>query len=92
MHLQEFWVKYKGRPRVTGVRHDNARATANPAVLEAIKRCRAVVIAPANPVSSIGPIMAISDLRKDFEQNRDKVIAISPLIGRKAVSGPQQNT
>ena len=32
--------------------------------------------------------MAISDLRKDFEQNRDKVIAISPLIGRKAVSGP----
>jgi len=89
MHLQEFWVKYKGRPRVTGVRYDNARsATANPAVLEAIKRCRAVVIAPANPVSSIGPIMAISDLRKELEQNRDKVIAISPLIGRKAVSGP----
>ena len=93
MHLQEFWVKYKGRPRVTGVSNDNARsATANPAVLEAIKRCRAVVIAPANPVSSIGPIMAISDPRKELEQNRDKVIAISPLIGRKAVSGPQQNT
>jgi LPPG:FO 2-phospho-L-lactate transferase len=89
MHLQEFWVKHKGRPTVTGVRYDNAsRATANTAAIEAIKQCRAVVIAPANPVSSIGPIMVLSDLRKELMQNRDKVIAISPLIGRKAVSGP----
>lgn len=89
MHLQEFWVKHKGRPTVTGVRYDNAsRATANTAAIEAIKQCRAVVIAPANPVSSIGPIIALSDLRKELMQNRDKVIAISPLIGRKAVSGP----
>lgn len=89
MHLQEFWVKHKGRPTVTGVRYDNANtATANTAAIEAIKRCRAIVIAPANPVSSIGPIVAISDLRKHLVQNRDKIIAISPLIGRKAVSGP----
>ncbi len=47
-----------------------------------------IVIAPANPVSSIGPIIALADLRKAITQNRDKVIAISPLIGRKAVSGP----
>lgn len=89
MHLQEFWVKHKGRPTVTGVRYDNtSRATANTAAIEAIKQCRAVVIAPANPVSSIGPIMALSDLRKELMQKREKVIAISPLIGRKAVSGP----
>ncbi|MDQ3853179.1 MAG: 2-phospho-L-lactate transferase [Thermoproteota archaeon] len=89
MHLQEFWVRYKGRPTVTGVRYDNASsATANTAAIDAIKRCRAVIIAPANPISSIGPIMALSDLRKELVQNRDKVIAISPLIGRKAVSGP----
>ena len=89
MHLQEFWVKYKGRPRVTGVRyHDASSATASTDAIDAIRRCRAVVIAPANPVSSIGPIVALSDLRKELVQNRDKVIAISPLIGRKAVSGP----
>jgi LPPG:FO 2-phospho-L-lactate transferase len=89
MHLQEFWVKYKGRPAVTGVRFDNASsATANNAAIDAIKRSRAVVIAPANPVSSIGPIIALSDLRKELVQNRDKVVAVSPLIGRKAVSGP----
>lgn len=89
MHLQEFWVKYKGRPRVTGVRyHDASSATASTDAIDAIRRCRAVVIAPANPVSSIGPIVALSDLRKELVQNRDKVIAISPLIGRKALSGP----
>jgi LPPG:FO 2-phospho-L-lactate transferase len=89
MHLQEFWVKHKGRPRVSGVRYDNAsNATANPSAIDAIKRCRAVVIAPANPISSIGPIVALSDLRKMLAENRHKVIAISPLIGKKAVSGP----
>ena len=89
IHLQEFWVKHKGRPKVMSVRYDNATtATANPAALEAIKRCQAVVIAPANPVSSIGPIIALPDLRKVLTQYREKVIAISPLIGTKAVSGP----
>jgi LPPG:FO 2-phospho-L-lactate transferase len=89
MHLQEFWVKHKGRPTVTGVRFDNAStATANTAAVHAINRSRAIVIAPANPISSIGPIMALSDLRKELVRNRDKVIAVSPLIGRKAVSGP----
>lgn len=89
MHLQEFWVRHKGRPKVMSVRYDNAsRATANPAAMDAIERCQAVVIAPANPISSIGPIMALVDIRKVLTQNRDKVIAISPLIGRKAVSGP----
>jgi LPPG:FO 2-phospho-L-lactate transferase len=89
IHLQEFWVKHRGRPKVTGIRYENAStATANPAALDAIRRCDAVVIAPANPVSSIGPIVALADLRNVLAQNRDKVIAISPLIGGKAVSGP----
>ena len=89
MHLQEFWVKHKGRPKVTGIRYDNAAsAQANPAAIEAVNQSQAVVIAPANPVSSIGPIVSLADLRKELAQNRDKVIAISPLIGRRAVSGP----
>jgi LPPG:FO 2-phospho-L-lactate transferase len=89
MHLQEFWVKHKGRPTVIDVRYDNASSTtANTAAIDAITRCNPIIIAPANPVSSIGPIIALSDLREKLVQNRDKVIAISPLIGRKALSGP----
>jgi LPPG:FO 2-phospho-L-lactate transferase len=61
---------------------------ANPGALIAIKRSRAVIVAPANPVSSIGPIIPLPDLRQQLVENRQKVIAVSPLIGRKAVSGP----
>ena len=89
MHLQEFWVRYRGTPNVIGVRYDGAdEAVANQDVIAAIRQSDAVIVAPANPVSSIGPIVAVSDLRKELEQNREKVIAISPLIGEKAVSGP----
>jgi LPPG:FO 2-phospho-L-lactate transferase len=89
MHLQEFWVKYRGQPKVTAVRYDNAgSAKANPAAIDAIKQSQAVIIAPANPISSIGPMMALADLQKELARNRYKVIAISPLIGGKAVSGP----
>ncbi|HZB81094.1 MAG TPA: 2-phospho-L-lactate transferase [Nitrososphaera sp.] len=89
MHLQEYWVKYRGRPGVRDIRYENASsAIAHPAAIDAIKRCRAVVIAPGNPISSIGPIAALPDLREQLVQNREKVIAVSPVIGRKAVSGP----
>lgn len=89
MHLQEFWVKYHGRLGVRDIRYESAcSALANPAAIDAIERCRAVLIAPGNPVSSIGPITALPNLREQLARNRQKVIAISPLIGKKAVSGP----
>jgi LPPG:FO 2-phospho-L-lactate transferase len=89
MHLQEFWVKHRGTPKVTGIRYDGAdRAVASKDAIDAIRKADAVVIAPANPVSSIGPIVALADLRKELVQNRSKVIAVSPLIGEKAMSGP----
>ena len=89
MHLQEFWVKYRGTPKVTGVRYDGAdKAVANQDAIVAIRNSDAVIVAPANPVSSIGPIIALADLRQELVQNRKKVIAVSPLIGGKAFNGP----
>jgi LPPG:FO 2-phospho-L-lactate transferase len=89
MHLQEFWVKYRGMPKVTSIRYLGAdKAAANLDAIEAIRQSEVVIIAPANPVSSIGPIIALADLRKELVQNREKVVAVSPLIGEKAVSGP----
>jgi LPPG:FO 2-phospho-L-lactate transferase len=89
MHLQEFWVKNRGRPKVAGVRYDGAdRARANRDAIDAVRQSDAVIVAPANPISSIGPIVAIADLRKELAQSRDRVVAVSPIIGEKAVSGP----
>lgn len=89
MHLQEFWVKNRGAPKVTGVCFAGmADAVASRGAIDAIRKSDIIVVAPANPVSSIGPIIAISDLRKELIRNRQKVVAVSPLIGEKAVSGP----
>jgi len=89
MHLQEFWVKHRGAPKVTGVKYDGADSAAPcRGAVDAIRHSDAVVIAPANPVSSIGPIVAIEGLRNELVRNREKVLAVSPLIGEKAVSGP----
>jgi LPPG:FO 2-phospho-L-lactate transferase len=89
MHLQEFWVKHKGSPRVTGVRYEGSgKAAASQDAVDAIRQSDVIIVAPANPVSSIGPIVALADLRKELVQKRERVVAISPLIGEKAVSGP----
>jgi LPPG:FO 2-phospho-L-lactate transferase len=89
MHLQEFWVKFKGEQAVTGVHYEGAKsARANRKAIDAIKRSDMVVIAPANPVSSIGPIVALAGLRKELAKKRDRIVAVSPLIGEAAISGP----
>jgi LPPG:FO 2-phospho-L-lactate transferase len=91
MHLQEFWVKHRARPRVSGIEFKGSdAATANPAAVEAIKRSNMIVIAPANPVSSIGPTIALADISNELARKRDSVVAISPLIGGKAISGPAE--
>lgn len=89
MHLQEFWVRRRGKPRVTDVRYDGAdRAVENRRAIDAIRQSEIVIVAPANPLSSIGPIVALAGLRKELARNRDKVVAVSPLVGEKAMSGP----
>lgn len=89
MHLQEFWVKNRGRPQVAGVRYAGAEsARASSSATEAIRRADRIIIAPANPVSSIGPIVALAGIRQELAQARDRVVAVSPVVGRRAVSGP----
>jgi LPPG:FO 2-phospho-L-lactate transferase len=89
MHLQEFWVKNRGRPKVTAVRYAGIeKAEANKAAIEVIRNSDRIIIAPGNPVSSIGPTVAIPGLRAELERARERVVAVSPIIGDKPVSGP----
>ncbi len=89
MHLQEFWVKNRGRPKVTAVRYAGIeKAEANKAAVDAIRNSDRIIIAPGNPVSSIGPTAAIPGLRAELARARDRVVAVSPIIGDGPVSGP----
>jgi LPPG:FO 2-phospho-L-lactate transferase len=89
MHIQEFWVKHRGEPKVMDIIYEGAnRSRINPEAIHALKRSKIIIIAPANPITSIGPMLAIKGFKKDLITERKKIVAISPLIGDKAVSGP----
>ena len=89
MHLQEFWVKYKGKDKVEGIQYIGAeKARPNPEAVNAIHDSELVIIAPGNPLTSIGPMLQIKGIRKELAKNRRKVVAVSPIIGNKAFSGP----
>ncbi len=89
LHLQEYWVKYKGQDKVEGIKYIGAdKARANPAAVNAIHDSKLVIIAPGNPLTSIGPILSIKGIRKELSKSKKKVVVVSPLIGNTAISGP----
>ena len=89
MHLQEFWVKHRGMDSVDGIEYQGAdKARPNPDAINAIHDSSLVIIAPGNPLTSIGPMLAIKGIRKELSKKKNKVVAVSPIIGNSAISGP----
>ena len=89
MHLQEFWVKHRGMDEVKGIEYQGAdKARPNPDAMNAIHDSSLIVIAPGNPLTSIGPMLAIKGIRKELAKKKNKVVSVSPIIGNAAVSGP----
>ena len=89
LHLQEYWVKHRGKDPVLGIQYIGAeKARPNPEAVNAIHDADRVVIAPGNPLTSIGPMLQIKGIRKELSKIKRKVIAVSPLIGDKAITGP----
>ena len=89
MHLQEFWVKHRGMDEVKGIEYQGAdKARPNPDAINAIQDSSLIVIAPGNPLTSIGPMLAIKGIRKELAKKKTKVVAVSPIIGNAAISGP----
>jgi len=89
LHLQEFWVRERGRPRVEGVRYEGARgAGPTPEVTSVLESADRVVICPANPVTSIGPMLAVSGFRRLLREAAARIVGLSPMQGEAPFSGP----
>jgi LPPG:FO 2-phospho-L-lactate transferase len=89
MDFQPWFVGLRAAPRVVEVAFAGAeQARALPAALDAIARADAVVICPSNPFISIDPMLAIPGLRAALVAARAPVVAVSPVIGGRAVKGP----
>jgi LPPG:FO 2-phospho-L-lactate transferase len=92
LSFEEYFVKRWYQDPVNAVRFAGAsEAEPAPGVLDAIAAAQAVLIAPSNPVTSVGPILAVPGIREALQSTPAKVVAVSPIIGDAAVSGPAAN-
>ena len=87
--FQEYLVKRGARDRVLAVEYAGADAAAPaPGVIDAIVGARAVVVAPSNPIGSIGPILALPGVREAVRRTRARVAAVSPVVDGRAFQPP----
>jgi LPPG:FO 2-phospho-L-lactate transferase len=87
--FQEWFVARGHGDRVDEVVYEGAAgAKPAPGVLEALATAELIAIAPSNPFVSVGPILAIHQIRTAVARRRERVVAVSPLIGGRAVKGP----
>jgi LPPG:FO 2-phospho-L-lactate transferase len=89
LSLEEFFVRERCEPEVLDVRYRGAEAARPaPGVLDAVRGAEAVVVCCSNPVTSIGPILAVPGIADALSTTSAPVVAVSPIVGGHAVSGP----
>lgn len=89
LEFQEYFVKRGFQDRVENVTYEGAaQATPAPGVVPAIENSDLIVLCPSNPILSIGPILAVPDIRNTISKTKAKIVGISPIVSGKAVKGP----
>jgi LPPG:FO 2-phospho-L-lactate transferase len=89
VEFQEYFVRRHHDVPITSVRFDGAdRARPTPGVLGAIAAADAIVIAPSNPIVSIGPVLAMPDVHAAVAARRVHTVAVSPIVAGAALKGP----
>jgi len=87
MHFQDFWVEHRGKPDVLSISFAGLdRAIPSQGFMDLLDKEDTILIGPSNPVTSIGPILAMQGVRERLQDK--KVVAVSPFIGDEPVSGP----
>lgn len=88
IHFEEWWVRHRAQVPTHSFAHIGAdEAKPAPGVLDAIENADAVVLAPSNPVVSVGAILAIPGVRGALRTTNAKVVGLSPVVGGKPLRG-----
>lgn len=89
LSFQQYFVRERWKPAVVDVKFKGSEnAITAPGVLQSIIHSDLVMIAPSNPITSIGPILSVSGVCDALRCTTAQVVAISPIVGNAAVSGP----
>ncbi len=87
--FQDYFVRRRHDVSVTAVRVDGATAAKPaPGLIEALAAARSIIIAPSNPIVSIGPVLGVPGVREAVAARREAVVAVSPIVGGAALKGP----
>src|ERR1700678_4341633 len=87
--FQEYFVRERHQVEVHAVRFGGSeQSRPAPDVIESIRKAGAIIVAPSNPVTSIGPILAVPGIRDALRTTEAPIAAVSPIVGGAAVSGP----
>jgi len=84
LEFHDFLIKHQSQPKVLDVKFSKVNPTEG--IIETIRNSRAVIIGPSNPITSISPILSLEGVREALKDTY--VVAVSPIIGSNAVSGP----
>jgi LPPG:FO 2-phospho-L-lactate transferase len=88
VHFQEWWVRYHAElPAQSIVPVGAEESKPAPGVLPAIAGADAVLLAPSNPVVSIGTILAVPGIRAALRETKARVVGLSPIVGDRPVRG-----
>ena len=89
LSFQEYFVRRRWQDEVRSLRFAGVEeARPAPGVIDAIAEAEAVIIAPSNPLVSVGPILAVPGVRQALRDATADVVAISPIVGGRALKGP----
>jgi LPPG:FO 2-phospho-L-lactate transferase len=89
LSFEEYFVQRWYQDPVESIRFAGAAdAEPAPGVLDAIMNADLVLVAPSNPVTSIGPILAVPGIRQALHKSKGKIVAVSPIVAGEAVAGP----
>jgi LPPG:FO 2-phospho-L-lactate transferase len=89
IHFEEYMVKRQMRDYVRSVEFSGIKeAKPGPGVIEAIQEAEAIVVAPSNPIVSIGPILAVEGVREKLKASKARVVAVSPIVQGSSIKGP----
>jgi LPPG:FO 2-phospho-L-lactate transferase len=89
LHFQNYLVERRAQDDVLGVEYVGAeQARPAPGLIEAIRSAEAVLIAPSNPIVSVGTILAVPGVRDALAATDAPVVAVSPIVGGAPIKGP----
>lgn len=89
LKFQEYFVRDAFEPKVSAISFEGAnQAEPSSEVMDAIRSADGIIICPSNPIVSIGPILALKELRNELQRKKNMTVAVSPIVGGKTLKGP----